>query len=1799
MSIHLLGDFPGDDYLLRNAATILSRTDDMTVEEVIGLLDALPYQARIDFMLEFIGKNVDKAMVLLRELFDCCFGQPEKEAKLSGGNESYDDFVLVGSGGVEGIRSPIRHRHHILRVVILVVPRCGSDQFLLEIYQAYKRVFSNVFHMELLKALARSTVSDEILLEEYNEDVPKAQAAIVQTCISLRQHRADFLGHLYMAGRISNADVQYLVPAGTSSLYESIFAPKSTMRLKNWSVHATLYYNLLRHMLQEYPNDPIGRGDAFRLFEKRIDETSMSPEDRLKILEITCELQPMELVPGTPDYVAKKLRELSINGDLGSAPLNRAELRDSMPSAFDKIRRKDQMSWLVSQIVENEQHQFEIKIPTRQDFILNFIANKRGPPRRAPDSFLELIIRSFKINVSREIFWSTIEVTNLIPDGIPHKLFAACRLYIFSIFGKKTIINQNREILLAFSAMYKRFAPSQGVENKELWDKWISTFSSAYSHEIEGISHKIQGAIQKSSPTGERTRATLFVGYMHILLKQYTEGLQLAFDRKGIDIVTLAEKVMNCFDMAHGIHSKYHEEPNLSAVRLYTWMNEYIAKNILPNLGLVPTVTDISDKEQYGKKPRVLDVLATISQSKFKGELSLNAVKILISMRHAAGLDDRALKNDFVEVERCDQDGSTSKIVFEKVDMGFHSSIVKTCSSIANRMLYTLVKDSDDVYFPLVIEIWEMLCPSKEVRKEMEKTAAAIAKLGKEKYKKSRKSEGLYWNHYLVRDYMDMITSCKKIVLERERATLIEMGKILLEVEDFANVSSMYMRFCDLSMDIWGCIVGSDVKLSLELAEQQKDVRIPEVRLKMQSSTSGRDANLRILAHIDLLRASLRFGIEEYAKSIIFVSKRTKNEAGLYRRVLFDYLEGTIRDIICKSFERTDETKRIESTSHIMDALIRFLIDDVSKRDTIAKNNMSRISNIIICCIMSMPKLTTAGIQLHSMWCNGAVTLDWIVKDSIKGESQLKKYVWPLTEERFSDFIGVIDPIMIESFVRPVIKSTCRLGNELVNEVMRLVWSNQNVKESIPSHRDKLTPSEQVDILNNSILAAHDYHRARSSGDVTWLDDNALGYFPRVLVLFQVIGVRWREALCLVQIFDEVMAKVDSNMPFSQQNADDAMSLFEVIASLEYATWIYDPALVRACDCLFRYIVRWSSDSLSTPVDFLNRRWLPMRRSRPFGLERLNSHPVYCAFIFATVGSQLQPLISDKNTYQSRNLEIQMEITRDLLLLEGANGSAIYLSSVSTDVLSNRDDLIMKYFDGSCLRGDNLMGPFNPRFKIVSSKGEDLEQDRKSVIQPYRLIPHSKLVKMQSRVILHYHKFCEGEATDRYKGIATRSNRIAEIMASPVTSHEDVIRLFATFREEGPILETLLLGVFQLESETLWRVLSYILSPAVIEANPQRTTAGLLENLTKVIHESKVTEVFSVLLSDHRRHVLSMFLCKRIISSLFGTSSTNARGILEREWRRSDVSDDLRHEFCRLAILHITTVNISSPQEEGTVDHMTSFSWMILKEAATLSNLELDTCVLFLAPQWSGFEFKGVKYSALKGSLHKASQIPHHQFSCKIERDLLKAFQYKFEVARSAAASMLSIGDFENISGWCDAWQEVLTALSTNHNNELIRMVARSNSHQFNHAALCGKAGSDFYDALVHDLEDLVFKESISYDFQLSSQVNLFVGFALFELQLEYDSHHKADQTKELYKTIVNTSDVAKKLTTLLGTVLDKTSTARVDEFSINRHSVNVFSQISNAINLWDTAWKNEIVDVPLKEQLDLLRNAVALLRRI
>eukprot|EP00978_Attheya_sp_CCMP212_P023523 scaffold72307_cov51-Attheya_sp.AAC.1 len=1798
MSIHLLGDFPGDDCLLRNAATILSRTDDVTAEEVIGLLDSLPYQARIDFMLEFISKNVDKAMVLLRELFDCCFGQLEKEAELSGGDGSYDDFVLVGSGGMEGMRSPIRHRHHILRVVILVVPRCGSDEFLLEIYQAYKRVFSNVFHMELLKALARSTVSDEKLIEEYNEDVPKVQAAIVQTCISLRQHRAGFLDHLYKTGCISNADVQYLVPAGTSSLHDSIFAPKSTMRLKNWSVHDTLYYNLLRHLLQEYPYDPIGRGDAFRLFEKRIDDTSMSPENHLKILEITCELQPMELVPDTPDYVAKKLRELSINGDLGSAPLNRAELRDSMPSGFDKIRRKDQMSWLVSQIVENEQQQLQFKIPTRQDFILNFIANRRGPPTRAPDSFLELIIRSFKTNVSREIFWSTIEVTNHIPDGVPHKLFAAFRVYIFSIFGEKTIINQNREILLAFSVMYKRFAPSQGVENQKLWNKWISTFSSAYSYGIEGIYHKIQGAIQESSPTGERTRATLFVGYMHILLKQYTEGLRLAFDRKGIDVITLAEKVLKCFDMAHGIHSKYHEEPNLPAVRLYTWMNEYIAKNILPNLALVPTVTDISDKEQYGKKPRVLDVLATISKSKFKGELSLNAVKILLSVRHAASLDNRALKNGFVEVERCDQDG-TSKIVFEKVDTEFHSSIVNTCNSIAKRMLYTLVKDSDDVYIPLVIAIWEMLCPSKEVRKEMEKTASEIAKLGKEMYKKSRKSEGLYWNHYLVRDYMDMITSCKKIVLERERATLIEMGKMLLEVEDFANVSSMYKQFSDLSTDIWGCIVGNDVKLSLELAEQHKDVRIPEVWLKMLSSTSGRDANLRILAHIDLLRASLRFGIEEYAKSIIFVSKRTKNEAGLYRRVLFDYLEGTIRDVICKVFETTHETKRIESTSHIMDALIRFLIDDVSKRDTIAKNNMSRISNIIIRCIMGMPKLTTAGIQLHSMWCNGAVTLDWIVKDSIKGESQLKKYVWPLTEERFSDFIGVIDPVMIESFVRPVMKSTCRLGNELANEVMRLVWSKQFVKDSIPSHRDKLTPSEQVDILNNAILAAHNYHRVGSTGDVTWLDDNVLGYFPRVLVLFRVIGVRWREALYLVQIFDEVMAKVDWNMPFSQQNADDAMSLFELLASLEYATWFYDPALVRACDCLFRYIVRWSSDSLSTPVDFLNRRWLPMRRSRPFGLERLNSHPLYCAFIFAKVGPQLQPLILDKNAYQSRNLELQMEITRDLLLLEGAIGSAIYLSSVSSDVLSNRDDLVMKYFDGSCLRGDDLMGPFNPRFEIVSPKGEDLEQDRKSVIQPYRLIPHSKLVKMQSRVILHYHKFCEGEATDRYKGIATRSNRVAEIMASPVTSHEDVIRLFTTFREEGPILETLLLGVFQLESVTLWRVLSYILSPAVIEANPQRTTAGLLENLTKVIHESKVTEVFSVLLSDHRRHVLSMFLCKRIISSLFGTSSTNARDILEREWRRSDVSDDLRHEFCRLAILHITTVNISSPQEEGTVDHMTSFSWMILKEAATVSNLELDTCVLFLAPHWSGFEIKGVTYSALKGSLHKTSQIPRHQFSYNIERDVLKAFQYKFEMARSAAASMLSLGDFENIAGWCDAWQEVLTALSTNHNNELIRMVAKSNSHQFNHAALCGKAASDFYDALVHDLEDLVFEESISYDFQLSSQVNLFVGFALLELQLEYDSHHKADQTKELYKTIVNTSDVAKKLTTLLGTVLDKTTTARVDEFSINRHSVNVFSEILNAINLWDPVWKNEIIDVPLKEQLDLLRNAVALLRRI
>ena len=120
--------------------------------------------------------------------------------------------------------------------------------------------------------------------------------------------------------------------------------------------------------------------------------------------------------------------------------------------------------------------------------------------------------------------------------------------------------------------------------------------------------------------------------------------------------MSFAKQVLLDFGVASGVYGKYHEEPNVPAMRLRGWMNEIIAKVTLPSLAADPVTTDIVDKERYGKHPVVLYVLKTLAHSNYKGEELFRAetVEILLSLREAARLD-ASIRKIFLLLKWCDR----------------------------------------------------------------------------------------------------------------------------------------------------------------------------------------------------------------------------------------------------------------------------------------------------------------------------------------------------------------------------------------------------------------------------------------------------------------------------------------------------------------------------------------------------------------------------------------------------------------------------------------------------------------------------------------------------------------------------------------------------------------------------------------------------------------------------------------------------------------------------------------------------------------------------------------------------------------------------------------------------------------------------------------------------------------------------------------------------------------------------------------------------------------------------------------
>ncbi len=1515
----LLGGFAGDERKRAEAAALAERlrgpqSQSVAVPEVVAVLETLPFSGRIEFVLRAVCESPARDR-LVRGLFDSCFRADRSEGPGS-------DAPILDSLSGDASRQLDPERYYILRLLVVALPCLG--RLGVELFHAYQQSSSTVLFRAFLDAMVASTDFTDAELEAvFIGAVDASRKAILERC-KRSPHRQRFVGRLIEKGLAPIAMVYWANPEVAAALLGSgpskERAAFESLGFRSWPQLGSVYLAHLRALLETHANDPLRKAKVFREFESRSHE--LRSADVLALVALCEEHQPLELASSVGPEVRAYLEDTSRRG-AWAGPYEGVTLALPCERLLCLLRAEDRVALLRSSVTKTDRGWAFIE---SHRSLCETVLSKRVARVSAQKLFAALAVEALEA-VSEDALWDL--RTGAAADAAQTTFQAFER---FFDLGRWTDNRLSLSAVEAWIDLQQRTRPTAAVIARfagrksahELWTLWTRHALGPVLAHAKAVSKRAAASLNRCSPRAARSTITSYVPYVKMLVDHIASILSAPGQQcdPALHVATaadLAEATRELFDRAD---ATFAADPTVGSRAVDSVRASLEAV-------LVAALRKASDSLVFD--PAREGYVTTAQHSQLAP--ALGRVCAAHHLTHFAAAKPALL--DFCRelFERVKPPADAARLGFvESVnrkhqkafaffDLNTHKLWTTTALSLLTALRSACGARERDV--ALASRVWALY--------KREKFGAKLPKRSEKKF-----------NEYLL----ECLALPPSVVAE-EKPSLVDAGVALSKSNELDATAESFARLGWLIEVLDRAPPAAPVRDKYLL--KHGDIALPAVRVLLEDATTDRDPAVRIQAHVALLARS-QSDLEALASSVSYVARRIRNEAGLHRPLVYQWLIERMSAIVTLSLERAGAQGGDAALEHIgalCDALEKMLRDDVSKRDSVAKNAFRSIAATILSSALVFDGAKPL-VEARRRWVTCGVLLDWIVVRTLHGDAGSQSFVWPLQRCTMPRERTVPEPWLDEYL--PFLRAHFRAGQSRFDELRIALYTRGLQREAGSAPRFEV--AQAVDLLLDALGAvAHpsaatqpardELGEARSFPAGASADSTLL---RRALALFAFAGPQWSHAPRLARFFEAMIESLDAPALQASQ-LRPVMTLFESVRALypQGSLWYELPLLARACDGLLRASIR-----LSLPDE--------AKRIYPLWLE-LRSGQGRTPLLRALTEAQAQHLVAEGAVRGADVLESGTQAERRCAsareLLQ-RTPSAAYL--VLQDLVSLRDDLLLDYTWKT--RGE-LRGVFDPTWSAVALK--DSEANARAPLSA----PADVWPTLNGRTMRTYTVAALESALSVERSPQLRSRDVADFVQSPASSHIEVIALLRRLLQLSSVaeqtsgddkaestvddgrellLETVILCVFQ--TDAAWFVLAFLLSPDVI-ATSQRTTASILTNLHAWVSMDKVVAVLRILLEPKRRWAIQVVLHKAILRLLLDTPSVEARSIFAHEWAQREalhVHADVRHEMVKLAV-----AALAAPDPDKS-----RIAWMIAEEVArSRGEFDATTVLLLLLPSWT------------------------------------------------------------------------------------------------------------------------------------------------------------------------------------------------------------------------------------------------------
>jgi len=1385
-------------------------------------------------------------------------------------NHSDDSKSNSDQSDNEELRIANRNRYTHGEVFLALLPRASTVQ-IASVCKQYLQSASTQYRTTVsCQMVYTPTVSDEELIQLYNCESSTNQEGMVLAMTKTiagkyEVNRVNVLEILLQKGK--HLRYKYLA---SSEFIRKELSKKPDMRLQNWSFHHKIYMMELQSRLGKCRIDTkcgngvdrIQCGKVWNTFIGQIHMGEQLREEHIDALSrIMEEYTPCTIQSSVPLPVQHYLEQISAEGErdiLTYKEVTKCTLANRLLLTLPKKVRKEKL-WHAFQLrnietfrqlndlVNMDRGFFAIQIftqATEEDFWNHILAR----PSKEGDKFFKYMANDLNFNFTKNL---SVTIDTIFSWHELHLRFAPGRV----------------------SAKVSGWIEQEYKTSEEAWRQWCKSYQRGVNGYVNGVQEKFLEASQNRRPL-DQSRVTLYARTLRFLMEETLKGIHAAEGH--IPKTVWIDCIHNIMDGTYGKEKlSFGQKQELnSPTRVKelakVWEDvtmKYVMTDLQTLLDFDPrnygeekshSYVDSSKIEKFGSRLKKWIVSSTSHQVL---EVSFQVAKDCISRAQA---QDRHIsvpncsQQHFLEVTNPD----TGEVTFAFYDSTLHMKAIDQCLQCMKALMA-----HQQVSIALKKKVW------KEVLQQNLKAAFLDSDI----------------------DYIKYFCILPKEIRSSSEENLIKHARSMIMRGKDRNIFTHECNFCLekisdvglLEKVLTGNIVSDEIRE--HIYEHHGSFQSEMVRDILRGKIEHRDGDKRGQGHVLWLqRAGKALKPTQWIVDAVgFTTNRIKNEAGIYKRPVFNQLSNMISSGFVNKTLATGEEEDAKSMAAF---LLQILQNDLERRDSIANHYeyFPRIASSILEQALRFDP-TKKQIDIRAIWIQCSIQISWLLAKA-RGSSQ--HFEFALSGEK--DFLPVTKWIQESEFDKvfphreyPIQLSMMRFQVHLVEVVKNF----DETKVFGPNNAVELMVEALQNVWEKRITSSMPFELGPylPSESAT-----AKGVMRRFEQLFTLSSIHFEDSTFLTEAFDNLYGESMSSAPMNHFCfAEDLLK--KIICATTSGKVFEHLRLAKAIDAIFRYCLQ---NNLRDKACFWLEYW---KEVEVYG-SRNRLHHVDNRLLRTLIKHDwLQYL---KGYSADKNLHKMCSFANKLLTI---TSSALIHSHVQQIVFQYRPDVLLRY-----QKIGKLQGVF--------------QEKEKSNMDCITLLYHNthavKLENFPPKLAKLYSSYAYQLSLDDSLNIKKRILAMERFATCPTTNNSNILSVLADETLEPPFVEAITLRIFSLDSP--WHVLAHLLSAEALCKRRQNTTASLLAHVEKHVPIHQTIKCLELLLAPSRRDVLGFSLHKAILRMLFGTNTFKSKELLQSEWENNDIPKDVRYEFIILC-LRAVVVN------DGSVD----WEWKILNSLVT------------------------------------------------------------------------------------------------------------------------------------------------------------------------------------------------------------------------------------------------------------------------